>query len=126
MDGVSKMEYSEYKRSNCQRTILFIGTEEKCEQYRSKYTIHEPYYVNEEIASANREHMLNWKYHNDKTPAENHKLFSEFCNENNLSLEDEIRYIFEEKEVATHGIFTVNALEQDLYHTCLEECEFKS
>ena len=120
------MAYSEYKRSNSQNCILFTGTFEECDKWRSKYTLDNPYYVNEEIASANLEHILNWKYNNSKSEGENYKDFSDFCNENGLSLEDEVRYIYEEKGVATHGIYTVNALEQELYHAALEKGEFQS
>ena len=82
--------------------------------------------ANELIDSANREHVPNWKYYTGKTPGENHKLFSEFCNENQIALEDLVCYIFEEKGVATQCILTANAIEQELYVLALEEVEFKS
>lgn len=126
-DGVGIMSYEDYKSSNQQRTILFTGTFEECDQWGNQFTPDNPYLnevsqaAQELIASANREHVPNWKYFNDKSPKENHKLFSEFCNENNIALEDLVCYIFEEKGVATQDVLTANAIEQDLYSAAMEE-----
>lgn len=123
MDGVAIIAYSEYKRSGIQNLILFTGTFDECDQWRSQYTWDNPYYSNiqDEVSIANREHVPNWKYYNDKSPKENHKLFSEFCNENNIALEDLVCYIFEEKGIATQDVLTANAIEQDLYSAAMEE-----
>lgn len=123
MDGVSIMSYAEIKRANIGNPILFTGTFEECNQWSSQYTWDNPYYnpADDEVASANREHVPNWKYFNDKSPKENHKLFSEFCNENDIALEDLVCYIFEEKGVATQDVLTANAIEQDLYSAAMEE-----
>lgn len=126
LDGVAIMSYEDYKSSNCQRTILFTGTFESCDVYRSQYTVDNPFYINEEIESANREHAPTFTWDNTRTASENHFDFSEFCKGENLSLEDTILYIYEEKGVATSIYLTVNALEQELYSLSLEECEFKS
>jgi len=62
MDGVAIMSYEEIKRTNTQNPILFTGTFEECEQWRSKFTPDNPYLsenslaAQELIASANREH----------------------------------------------------------------------
>ncbi len=126
-DGVAIMTYAEIQRTNTSNTILFTGTFEECDNWRSQFTPNNPYLNDvskagqELIASANREHIPNWKYFNDKSPKENHKLFSEFCNENNIALEDFVCYIFEEKGIATQDVLTANAIEQDLYSAAIEE-----
>lgn len=48
-DGVAIIAYSEYKRSGIQNPILFTGTFEECDKWRSKYTPDNPYYVNEKL-----------------------------------------------------------------------------
>lgn len=127
MDGVSILSYEDYKSSNCQRTILFTGTVEECDQYRSQYTWDNPYYSNisDEVSIANREHVPVWQYDITTTVQENHKNFSEFCNSNGICLEDLVCYIYEENGVATQDVTTANEIEQLLYSKCLEECEFK-
>lgn len=127
-DGVAIIAYSEYKRANIQNPILFTGTFDECDQYRKKYTWDNPYYSNisDEVSIANREHVPVWQYDTTTTVQENHKDFSEFCNSNEIALEDLVCYIFEEKGVATQAVLTANAIEQELYSLCLEEVEFKS
>ena len=88
MDGVAIMTYAEIKRTNTQNPILFTGTYEECDQWRSQFTWDNPYLgITDEVSIANREHIPNWQYDNSKTVHENHKNFSEFCNKNEIALE---------------------------------------
>jgi len=43
MDGVAIMTYAEIKRTNTQNPILFTGTYEECDQWRSQFTWDNPY-----------------------------------------------------------------------------------
>ena len=127
-DGVAIMAYSAYKQANIQNIILFTGTFDECDQWKSQYTWDNPYYSNisDEVSIANREHVPVWQYDTTTTVQENHKNFSEFCNSNGICLEDLVCYIYKEKGVATQDVMTANAIEQSLYAQCLQECEFKS
>lgn len=51
--GLAIMSYSDYKSSDCQRTILFIGTNAECQEYRNRSIA-----AQELIDSAYREHEL--------------------------------------------------------------------
>ena len=42
-DGVGIMSYEDYKSSNQQRTILFTGTFEECDQWGNQFTPDNPY-----------------------------------------------------------------------------------